>query len=39
VRALYDETRGREGDAFRLKRFLDAMMELGPVPVGRYRER
>jgi Bacterial protein of unknown function (DUF885) len=39
VRALYDETRGREGDAFRLKRFLDAMMELGPVPVGRYRQR
>ncbi|MDX1996565.1 MAG: DUF885 family protein [Thermoanaerobaculia bacterium] len=39
VRSLYDETKAREGEKFRLKQFLDGMMELGPVPVGRYRER
>lgn len=39
VRALYDETKAREGEKFQLKAFLDGMMELGPVPVGRYRER
>jgi Bacterial protein of unknown function (DUF885) len=39
VRALYDETKAREGEAFKWKAFLDGMMALGPVPVGRYRER
>lgn len=39
VRTLYDERRAKEGESFRLKRFMDGMMELGPVPVARYRER
>lgn len=39
VRGLFEETKAKEGATFRLRRFLDGMMELGPVPVGRYRER
>ncbi len=39
VRGLYDDARAAGGDGFVLKEFMDAMMELGPVPVARYRER
>lgn len=39
VQGLYDEVRKAKGEAFRIKTFLDGMMELGPVPVRHYRER
>jgi uncharacterized protein (DUF885 family) len=39
VRDLYEDVRAARGAAFRLRDFMDGMMELGPVPVGRYRER
>jgi hypothetical protein len=39
VRGLYDDVRNARGDGFVVKEFMDAMMELGPVPVARYRER
>jgi uncharacterized protein (DUF885 family) len=39
VRGLYDDLRAARGGAFRLRDFMDGMMELGPVPVARYRER
>jgi uncharacterized protein (DUF885 family) len=39
VRGLFDDVRAARGDAFRLREFMDAMMEMGPVPVARYRER
>lgn len=37
VQGLYDEVRKAKGDAFRIKDFLDGMMEMGPVPVRHYR--
>ena len=39
VRGLFDDVRQARGDAFRLRDFMDGMMEMGPVPVARYRER
>jgi len=39
VRGLYDDVREARGDDFQLKEFMDGMMEMGPVPVARYRER
>jgi hypothetical protein len=39
VFGLYEEVRRVRGDAFELKAFMDAMMELGPVPVRYYRDR
>jgi hypothetical protein len=39
VRGLFDEVRAARGEAFRIRDFMDGMMELGPVPVARYRER
>ncbi|HEY6928110.1 MAG TPA: DUF885 domain-containing protein, partial [Thermoanaerobaculia bacterium] len=39
VRGLYDDVRRERGEAFRLREFMDGMMEMGPVPVARYRER
>jgi hypothetical protein len=39
VRGLFDDVRAARGDAFRLRDFMDGMMEMGPVPVARYRER
>lgn len=39
VQGLYDEVRKAKGEAFRIKDFLDGMMEMGPVPVRHYRER
>lgn len=36
---LYEDVRKNRGPAFRLKDFMDGMMELGPVAVRRYRER
>ncbi|MEZ5332796.1 MAG: DUF885 domain-containing protein [Thermoanaerobaculia bacterium] len=39
VMGLYEDVRAARGDAFRLSEFMDGMMELGPVPVARYRER
>ncbi|MCZ6506491.1 MAG: DUF885 domain-containing protein [Acidobacteria bacterium] len=38
VLSLFDDARQVEGEGFVLKRFMDRMMELGPVPVARYRE-
>ncbi len=37
VRGLYDDVRRARGPAFRLRDFMDAMMEDGPVPVEHYR--
>ena len=39
VRGLYDDVRRARGPAFRLREFMDGMMEDGPVPVGHYREK
>ena len=39
VMDLYEDVRAARGAAFRLRDFMDGMMELGPVPVERYRER
>jgi uncharacterized protein (DUF885 family) len=39
VRGLFDEVKTARGEAFRLQDFMDGMMELGPVPVARYRQR
>jgi len=39
VMGLYEDVRAAQGDAFELKAFMDGMMEVGPVPVARYRER
>lgn len=39
VRGLYDDVRRARGSAFRLRDFMDAMMEDGPVPVAHYREK
>jgi len=39
VQGLYDDVRRARGAAFALRRFMDGMMELGPVPVSEYRKR
>ena len=39
VRSLFDDVRRARGDDFRIKEFMDGMMEMGPVPVRHYRER
>jgi uncharacterized protein (DUF885 family) len=39
VRGLYDDVRSARGSAFVLRKFMDGMMELGPVPVSEYRKR
>ena len=39
VQGLYEEVRKEKGEAFRIKSFLDGMMEMGPVPVARYWEK
>ena len=39
VTELHEDVRRARGAAFRLRDFMDGMMELGPVPVRHYRER
>ena len=39
VREAYDAARARAGDKFELQKFMDGMMELGPVRLGHYIER
>ena len=39
VKGLYDDVRRARGNAFVLRRFMDGMMEMGPVPVAEYRRR
>ncbi len=39
VFGLYEDVRRAQGEAFDLARFMNGMMEMGPVPVARYRER
>jgi len=39
VMGLYEDVRGARGQEFVLAEFMDGMMEMGPVPVARYRER
>lgn len=39
VMGLYGDARTARGNAFELSAFMDGMMELGPVPVARYRDR
>jgi hypothetical protein len=39
VQGLYEEVRKARGEAFRIKDFLDGMMEMGPVPVAHYWEK
>lgn len=39
VKGLYDDVRAARGSRFALRRFMDGMMELGPVPVSEYRRR
>ncbi len=39
VWGLYDEIRAEQGEDFDLRRFMDGMMELGPVPIQYYRDR
>lgn len=39
VQGLYEEARKAKGEAFKVKSFLDGMMEMGPVPVRHYRTR
>lgn len=39
VKGLYDDVRAARGSRFVLRRFMDGMMELGPVPVSEYRRR
>jgi uncharacterized protein (DUF885 family) len=39
IRGLYDDVKKARGAAFDLRTFMDGMMEMGPVPVARYRER
>lgn len=39
VNGLYQDVRAQRGAGFRLREFMDGMLELGPVPVARYRER
>lgn len=39
VMGLYEDVKAARGEDFELREFMDAMMELGPVPVRHYRER
>ena len=39
VKTLYEDVRQARGSAFVLHRFMDGMMEMGPVPVSEYRKR
>jgi Bacterial protein of unknown function (DUF885) len=39
VMDLYQDVRKARGESFELRAFMDGMMEMGPVPVARYRER
>ncbi len=39
VRGLYDDVRRARGPAFRLRDFMDGMMQDGPVPVEHYRRK
>ena len=39
VQRLYHDVRRAQGSSFVLRRFMDGMMELGPVPVREYRKR
>ena len=39
VHDLFEEVRELQGEAFRLRDFMDGMMALGPVPVKYYRDR
>ncbi|MGH9465055.1 MAG: DUF885 family protein, partial [Thermoanaerobaculia bacterium] len=39
VFGLYEDVRRAHGETFDLARFMNGMMEMGPVPVARYRER
>jgi uncharacterized protein (DUF885 family) len=39
VWGLYEEVKRAEADRFELRRFMDGMMQLGPVPVEHYRAR
>ncbi len=37
VKSLYDDVRRARGRGFVLRKFMDGMMEMGPVPVAEYR--
>ena len=39
VKGLYDEVKRARGSGFVLRKFMDGMMEMGPVPVSEYRAR
>ncbi|HEX7183653.1 MAG TPA: DUF885 domain-containing protein [Thermoanaerobaculia bacterium] len=39
VMGLYEDVRTARGAGFDLRTFMDGMMEMGPVPVARYREK
>ncbi len=39
VQGLYNDVRRARGGKFVLRRFMDGMMEMGPVPVAEYRRR
>ncbi len=39
VMSLFEDVRAARGDEFRVKDFMNGMMEMGPVPVRHYRER
>ncbi len=39
IQSLYDDVRRARGTSFVLRRFMDGMMEMGPVPVAEYRAR
>jgi uncharacterized protein DUF885 len=39
IRGLYEAVKAAQGEKFRLKVFMDAMLADGPVPVARYREK
>jgi hypothetical protein len=39
VKGLYDDVRRTRGSKFVLRKFMDGMMEMGPVPVSEYRRR
>jgi len=39
VKTLYEDVRRARGSTFVLRRFMNGMMEMGPVPVSEYRKR
>jgi uncharacterized protein (DUF885 family) len=39
VKGLYDDVSRARGSSFVLRKFMDGMMEMGPVPVAEYRRR